>query len=281
MRIGLVGLDSSHAEHFLRHFNAERRHRDHLVTAMWGPGTDAHRMAELLALAPAVEMSSSLGALIGTVDAVIVGDRHGDLHAPHAIPCLAAGKPVFIDKPLAATLNDAVAIVDAAERTGVPLLSASALRWQDDTVRLKARLATIGGPLEVRVYGTWYPQSEYGGPIFYAIHTVELAQEVFGLAWTDLRRATGPHPAVRCQCGRTSITLEFHPLDASGSSEFGVSIAAPDVTFEHPISLPDAYMRPVVDRFAEMLRTGRSPMTRETLLAPLKMMAEIDRLLGG
>ncbi len=278
MRIGLAGVDSSHAEDFLRHFNSEGRHRDMAVTAFWGG--DESRTNELLALAPSLHASDSLDQLVAEVDAVIVGARHGDLHLPHAIPAIAAGKPVFVDKPLACTLGDAMAIVDAAGQAGTPLLSASALRWQDETVILKARLAYLDGPFSIAGYGTWYPHSEYGGAVFYAIHTLELMQELLGIEWHGLRIEPGENPLIHYTCGRASVTLSWRPLDAGGSSAFGVSVTSPQLSCDKPIPLPDNYMAPVTDRIAAMLRTGQSGMDRETLLAPIRMMAEIGALLA-
>ena len=277
MRIGLAGVDSSHAEDFLRHFNSEGRHRDVAVTAFWGG--DDHRTGQLLALEPKLHAADSLDELIGDVDAVIVCDRHGDLHLPHAIPAIAAGKPVFIDKPLACHLSDATAIVDAAEGAGTPLLSASALRWQLETVMLKARLAYLDGPFALRGYGTWYPDSEYGGAIFYAIHTLELMQELAGTAWSGLHVEPGDDPVIRYDAGRASVTMTLHPLGPSGSSAFGVGVTAPQLSCDNHIPLGDDYMAPVTDHIAAMLRSGRG-LDRETLLAPIRMMAEIDALLG-
>lgn len=275
IRIGLVGVDSSHAEDFLRHFNREARHRDMQVTAIWGG--DENRTAELFAIAPALHAANSLEALLDKVDAVIVGDRHGDLHLPHALPALAAGRPVFIDKPLTCRVEDAIALVDAAEAAGTPLLSASALRWHDDVVILKARLAYLDGPIALSAHGTWTPNSEYGGAIYYAIHVLEVAQELIGTEWRDLRREPGDAPLFRYDSGRASVTLAFHPPDAGGAA-FGVSVRAPQLSCDRPLVLSDEYMAPVVDRIAAMLRTGQG-MRRETLLAPVRMMAEIEALL--
>jgi predicted dehydrogenase len=276
MRIGLVGVDSSHAEDFLRHFNSEGRHHDIAVTAFWGG--DEARKAELLALAPDLRAADSLDRLIADVDAVIVGARHGDLHLPHALPAIAAGKLVFVDKPFTCTVGNAVALIDAAERAGTPLLSGSALRWQAETVMLKARLAHLDGPFAISGYGPWYPDSEYGGAIFYAVHTIELMQELVGTRWSNLRVESGDHPTIRYDAGRASVTLQLHPLSPSGSSAFGASVKSPQLTCDTPIPLPDDYMAPVTDRIASMLRTGQG-MDRETLLAPIRLMAEIGGLL--
>src|SRR3569833_3080989 len=83
MRLGLVGVDSSHAEDFLRHFNAEHRHNPIRVTALWGG--DDERMTALTALSAEARPMEPLPALLAAVNAVIVGDRHGDLHRAHAI----------------------------------------------------------------------------------------------------------------------------------------------------------------------------------------------------
>jgi predicted dehydrogenase len=277
MRIGLVGVDGSHAEDFLRLFNIEGRHNQMRISAIWG-GTP-ERTQELLALAPNVNAAPALDALIAEVDAVIVGDRHGGLHRAQALPCIAAGLPVFIDKPLANVPADAKAIIDIASAAGVPVASGSALRWQAETVALKSRIASMQGPVTLSAYGTWYPDNEYGGAIYYAIHTLELAQELVGPAWSDVRVERGNAPIVRYRAGDNDVVLNLRPLGESGSSAFGVTIAAGDTSSEHPIPLGDDYMAPVAEKIAALFSTRRSPMTAEELLAPVTLMAEIDRLL--
>jgi hypothetical protein len=277
MRIGLIGLDSSHAEDFLRHFNTEGRHAGVRITSLWG-GEPA-RVEELLKLSSEVTNAVTLDELIGSVDAVIIGHRHGDLHRAHALPAIEARRPIFVDKPLANSLADAEAIVSAAERNATPLLSGSALRWQAETRRLKALIAGLDTPFELSAYGTWYPDNEYGGAIFYAIHTVELVQELIGVGWQGLEFAGGDNPTIRYRAGRNSVALEFQPLGESGHSAFGVKVTAKGANFEHPVPLGDDYMAPVAAQIAAMLKAGRSPMSREGLLAPVAMMETIDAAL--
>lgn len=277
LRIGLVGLDSSHADDFLRHINAERRAPDLRITALHGGDV---RMTELTARDPSLAAFHTIDDLLGSVDAVVVGHRDGALHRDAAIACLAARRPVFVDKPLANSRTDAEAMVNAAERSGTPLLSGSALRWQEETRRVKARLAGIDGDIELRVWGTWYPDSEYGGAIFYAIHTVELAQELLGPQFRKVKRRGSDEPVIAYRCGENSVTLSFHPLGVSGHSDFGVEVVGKEASFRQPIVPGDDYMLPVIDQFAAMLRSGASPMSREDLLAPLALMEEIDALLA-
>ena len=74
---------------------------------------------------------------------------------------------------------------------------------------------------------------------------------------------------------RASVTLALRPLDPSGSSVFGVGVTSPQLTCDKPIPLGNDYMAPVTDRIAAMLRSGNG-MERETLLAPIRLMAEIE-----
>lgn len=277
LTIGLVGLDSSHAEDFVRHINAEQRHPGLRVSTVHDG--DAARVAELQRLDSGLAHCETLAGLVEGVDAVIVGHRMGSLHRTAAVACLAAGRPTLVDKPLANSHSDAEAIVAAADRSGTPLLSGSALRWQAETRRIKARLAGIEGAVELHAWGTWYPESEYGGPIFYAIHTIELAQELLGPEFRKTKLKGTSEPVVSYRAGDNDVTLSFHPLGSSGHSDFGVEVTARVAKFRQPIPLGDDYMMPVVDQFAAMLREGRSPMTREQLLAPSRLMEEIEALL--
>ena len=273
MRLGLIGTDSSHAEWFLDSFNVARRHAGLRIEALWG--ADAERTRMLAARGGDIAVVAQPEAMRGAVDAVIVGDRHGDLHYPHAAPFLEAGLPVFIDKPLANTPRDAEALVALARRSGAALCSASALRWQHDMEEVKRRLAAMGPLQEVEAYGTWYPESEYGGAIFYGIHTVEIAQELAGATWAEVSVAGGDSPSATFQAGPIRVRLVFRPLGPSGESEFGVRIRARDGEVAVPIRLPDDYLEPVIARIAEMMRTRRSPLSDAELLSPVALMHEI------
>ena len=62
-----------------------------------------------------MEIVDSIDALLKKVDAVIVTSVDGRPHLVKVKPVLEAGKPVFIDKPLAGTLADCVAIYACRE----------------------------------------------------------------------------------------------------------------------------------------------------------------------
>jgi len=104
-------------------------------------------------------------------------------------------------------------------------------------------------------------------------------QELVGTEWTTLRIEPGDEPIIRYEAGRASVTMTLRRLGPTGSSAFGVGVTSPQLSCDKPIPLGDDYMLPVADHIVAMLQNGVG-MDRETLLAPVRLMAEIDRLLG-
>lgn len=280
MRIGLVGVDSSHAEDFLNLINVERRYPGHRVTAIHG--TESGR-AGALAAAFAVKAAAAPADLIGGVDAVIVGDRHGGLHLNHALPFLDAGLPAFIDKPLACSIVDAEHMLSAARRSGAMITSASAVRWQPDTAALEAEIQDLGGLREVTTTGPFDPSSVYGGSFFYGIHAVELALQ---LAGGDIQDVRIEQPCADCVeargfIGNVAVAVRLRRPADGEEIGFGAEAVCARDTIRKSIGLAPDYMSHVVDRFIEMLETSRAPLPDAELLAPVRLMAAIDEAVRG
>jgi myo-inositol 2-dehydrogenase/D-chiro-inositol 1-dehydrogenase len=111
----------------------------------------------------ATERAASLAAEVGAtahaswtdlvddagVDAVLIASP-GDLHAEQVLACLAAGKPVLCEKPLATTAGDALKVVRAEAATGRRLVQVGFMRRYDAGFRdVKAAVdgGLIGEPL--------------------------------------------------------------------------------------------------------------------------------------
>lgn len=87
------------------------------------------------------------------VDAVYVSSAN-ERHREHAEAAISAGKPVLCEKPLATTLADAHAIVEAADRAGVQLVVNHHLPGADTHRRIRdmVRSGAVGRPVAVRVF---------------------------------------------------------------------------------------------------------------------------------
>jgi UDP-N-acetylglucosamine 3-dehydrogenase len=73
------------------------------------------------------------------VDAVSVCTSD-EAHVEPALACLAAGKHVLLEKPIATTIDDADLIIDAADRAGVSLLIGQIVRFDPRYALVKQRV---------------------------------------------------------------------------------------------------------------------------------------------
>lgn len=77
------------------------------------------------------------------IDAVVIASWDGT-HADFTIKCIHAGKPVFCEKPLATTLEDAQAVVDAEKASGKRLVQIGFMRRFDpDYIKIKRILDSV------------------------------------------------------------------------------------------------------------------------------------------
>ena len=70
-----------------------------------------------------VEIVNSIPALLEKVDVVLLESVDGRIHLQEAAPVIKAGKPLFIDKPVAGSLADAIVIYELATKHNVPCFS--------------------------------------------------------------------------------------------------------------------------------------------------------------
>lgn len=117
--------------------------------------SDAARGAAFAAANGIAASYTSVGELLAdpAVDAVYISTTN-ELHAQQAIAAAAAGKHVLCEKPLALTLPDAHAIIDACRQAGVVLGTNHHLRnaASHRAIRALVQDGAIGQPLFARVF---------------------------------------------------------------------------------------------------------------------------------
>ena len=113
LRAGVVGAGVFGGYHAAKYADMA----DCQLTAVFDPHPErAREMAERFG----AHCCADLAELLGMVDVVSVASP-AHTHAASALACLAAGKPVYVEKPIATSLNDADAIVSAGRRRGLPV----------------------------------------------------------------------------------------------------------------------------------------------------------------
>ncbi|KAB7733146.1 gfo/Idh/MocA family oxidoreductase [Rudanella paleaurantiibacter] len=137
-RVGIIGLDTSHSTAFVKVLNAptpDPAFLGYQVVAAYPYGSrDIESSTKRIpgyteeVKKAGVEIVDSIDALLKKVDVVMLETNDGRLHREQALQVLKAGKRLFIDKPIAASLTDVLAIFGAARQYKIPIFSASSLR---------------------------------------------------------------------------------------------------------------------------------------------------------
>lgn len=190
IRMGILGLDTSHVGAFTKIINSPQADGElaRLQVVAGFPGGNpafplsrdrlasfTHEISDL-----GVEIVHSIPALLERVDVVMLASVDGCQHLEQAIPVFEAGKPVFIDKPLAGSLEDALAISELAKRHKVPWFSSSASRFTPGYLALRDDQERVGRVLGCDVYSQSQVAPGHPDLFWYSIHGIELLVAIMG-----------------------------------------------------------------------------------------------------
>jgi predicted dehydrogenase len=135
VRVGLAGLGSMGRNH-LRHLST----RDRCVLAAVADPA-ASLVADAVAKTGATGFEDALAMISqAPIDAVVIA-APTTLHAALAAAAIERGLPVLVEKPLAATVDEGVALVAAARARGVPLQVGHVERFNPAVLELGRLLA--------------------------------------------------------------------------------------------------------------------------------------------
>jgi hypothetical protein len=196
LKVGIIGTDTSHVPAFTQQFQSHLEWRMKVVAAFKGGSPDlptsANRVegfAKTIQDKYGVEIVGSIDELLKKVDAVLLESVDGRPHLAQVTPVLKAGKRVFIDKPLAASLDDARKIVQLSKKTGTPFFSCSSYRFHSDIPRLRDNPG-VGKVTKVQASSPFSKLEFHPDLYFYGIHGVEALYAVMGRGCVSVSRKT-------------------------------------------------------------------------------------------
>lgn len=187
-RVGIIGLDTSHATAFTRTLNdpsAGPEFGGYRVTAAYPRGSNDIKSSvdripgyteDVKKLG--VEIVDSIQDLLKKTDVILLETNDGRLHLEQAIQVMKAGKRVFIDKPIAASLPDAIAIFFAANKYNVPVFSSSSLRYIEGAGEIAK--GSIGKVLGADTFSPATIEKTHPDLFWYGVHGVETLFTVMG-----------------------------------------------------------------------------------------------------
>ena len=190
LRLGIIGLDTSHVGAFTALLNDPSR-PDHVpgarvVAAFKGGSPDMEQSATRIERFTSeikdkwkVELVGSIEELCQKVDAVLLLSVDGRVHLSQVKPVLAAKKPVFIDKPFTASFRDALEITRLAKASGTPFFSTSSHRFSPEIQALK-NIQAHGAVQGAITYGPMPIDRTHPDLFWYGIHSVEALFTIMG-----------------------------------------------------------------------------------------------------
>ena len=280
IRLGIIGTDTSHVIAFTKALN-DPKAPDHVpgarvVAAYKGgsPDVEASRsridkFAEQLRSEFKVDFVPDIATLCRSVDGILLESVDARVHLALARQVIAAKKPMFIDKPMAATLDDAREIARLAAQAGVPWFSASRHRY-GIPVAMKAS--------DIRSALAWGP-----GPIekylpldlaWYGIHSIEMLYGMLGPGCEEVSRtatADGDVVVGRWKGGRIGTVQ----LLRTSSSYGAVTFRAGKVVQSTPEM--SAEFGPLLRQVMKFFQTGAPPVPNEETLEVFAFMDAAQR----
>jgi len=218
-----------------------------------------------------VEPVDSIDDLLEKVDVVLILSIDGRKHLEEAKPVFAAGKPVFIDKPIAGTLADAIEIFRLAKQHDVPCFTSSSLRFAKRTIDIRQD-PKLGELIGCDQYAPCSLEPHHPDFFWYGIHGVEPLFTIMGTGCVSVTRihTEGSDMAVGVwEGGRIGSFRGIRDgRRGYGSTVFGTKGIVPGGSF-------DGY-EPLIVEIVKFFKTGKPPVSEKETLEIFAFMEAAD-----
>ena len=277
IRAGIIGLDTSHVLAFSKTLNETPQKPEVMgcrMVAAYPKGSpdiesSVARVPEYTEKVKAlgVEIVPTIDALLDKVDVVFIETNDGRPHLEQLLPCLEAHKPVYIDKPIAGSLSDAIKIFDAAKKAGVPIFSSSSLRFGKNTQTVRA--GSLGKVASAETFSPASLEKTHPDLFWYGIHGVESLFTVMGTGCQSVKRSQTSDGKIEVtgtwSGGRKGVFRENKGYGGKAVGEKG----------EVEVGKYDGY-DPLLFAIVQFFRNGIAPVSPEETLEIYAFMEAAD-----
>jgi hypothetical protein len=282
LRAGIIGLDTSHAIEFTKLLNAPDPRPElagvRVVAAYPGGSPDVgvshNRVAgytQEMREKFGVAIAGSIDELISQVDVVLLESVDGRPHREQARLVFEAHKPIFIDKPVAGTLADAIAIFEMARQKKTPCFSSSSLRFSPGIAAMRHD-PKVGEILGCDAFGPCHLEEHHPDLFWYGVHGIEALYTIMG---------TGCQTVARTQTDGAELVVgvwaggrigSFRGLRRGhtgyGAMVFGSKGIVPAGKF--------VGYEPLVAEIVKFFKTGKAPVSAEETIELFAFMEAAD-----
>jgi predicted dehydrogenase len=281
IRLGIIGLDTSHVIAFTRIVN-DPNNKDHVpgarvVAAFKGGSPDipssANRVDKFTAQLRdkwGVEIVDSIPELCSKVDGILLTSVDGRPHLAQARPVIEAGLPLFIDKPVAGTLEDVIAIAKLAKKHNVPWFGGSSLRWWTG-MREAIDPATVGSILGCDAYSPCSLEPHHPDLFWYGVHGVEILYTVMGTGCVQVSRASTKDTELVTGVWKDGRIGTFRGT-RKGKHSYGATVFGS----KRVVTTEGHSYKGQVEQIVLFFQTGKPPISAEEIIEMYAFMAAAD-----
>ena len=278
IRIGMIGLDTSHVVAFTETINNPKA-KGHVpgakvIAAFKGGSPDIESSAsrvdgytKTLQEKYGVAIYDTIEELCTKVEAVMIESVDGRPHLEQARKVIAAGKILYLDKPMAGSLKDVLEIFRLAEEAKVPVFSSSSLRYGKATQAV--RNGAIGKVLSAQTSSPAKIEEHHPDLFWYGVHGCEALFTVMGRGCESVLRSTTEEGKILVtgiwKGNRTGIFLEGKGYSGIAQGEKG----------EAKVGSFDGY-QPLVAEVVKFFKTRKSPVSAEETIELFAFMEAAD-----
>ena len=276
-RVGIIGLDTSHSIAFTKALNADQPdpvYDGYKVTAAYPYGSkDIESSAKRIpgyideVKKMGVKITGSIQELLAETDVILLETNDGRLHLPQALEVFKTGKRMFIDKPVAGSLSDTLAIFKAAEKYKIPVFSASSLRYIKGLESVdKAKV------LGADTYSPAVLEKTHPDFFWYGVHGVETLYTVMGTGCKSVTRVSTPNTDIVVGIWGDGRTGTFRGT-RTGKHDYGGTVFTED---GNKVLGPYGGYAPLLVDIIKYFKTGEMPVTPEETIEIFAFMEAAD-----
>jgi predicted dehydrogenase len=282
LRAGLIGLDTSHVIAFTRALNNPKAQGDladvRVVAGYPGGSPDVAASRDRVAGFTKdlrekyeIEIVDSIEALLQRVDVVLLESVDGRPHLEQVKPVLKARKPVFIDKPVAGSLADAIRIFELAKEANVPCFSSSSLRFYPAIKKARTD-PEIGAILGCDTYGPCSLEEHHPDLFWYGVHGCEALFTIMGTGCESVSRVHTAGTDLVTGKWKDGRVGTFRGI-RTGKADYGATVFGTKKVL--PVSGPGGY-EPLVVEICKFFKTGKPPVSAEETIEIFAFMEAAD-----
>lgn len=270
-KIAILGCENTHANTFLDFVIKDKLYSDIEVVGVYSDDKEA---ADKLGKQYGVYVSESYEEFVGKVDGIIITARHGDKHYKYAKPYIASGIPMFIDKPVTISEEEAREFKNDLVKNNIKVCGGSVCKFA-------AFIQLLKRSVEQKSYGEVYGgylrapvsmENPYGDFFFYSQHLVEVMCEIFGF-YPNSTMAFRNGNVVTCVVRYNQYDVNLSFVEGNYDYYAGIDCENNAVFSKYVL---DGCFEYEFESFYRLLKGENQPKTYEDFFAPVFIMNAID-----